>query len=397
MLHGATHLYTNFLNPLNPELKAFFGLQLDKEVAVFSTIYFVVYASSNLLCGFMVTKVPARVLLSVGPIINGLAVSSMSFLPPKAYGLMCGLIALGAAGGGLYHPVGNLLITTTFPNSRGKALGIVGAGASIAFLTAPFFALWLVKNSGWTWQTVCFWYGLIGMACGVIAWFALSGMGSRTAASDPGNQPISEASERMRKADPKFSAVIWFALFTIVVVAGREISSWGLSFVTRPFVEGNHHTPPNAGLLISLMFGSGLIMQPLAGRMSDKLVPEHVASVCLGIMSAMMLWAPSAPEGALIPLYLIMGGSLIATVPVMESLMAARTPTALRGLVFGIVITSGFGMGATGPFLVGAVADAGHREPWAYSSAFYVLAMIGCTSGITAILLRPIARRLGLL
>ena len=398
MLHGATHLYTNFLNPLNPELKEFFGLQLDEEVAVFSTIYFVVYASTNLLCGFLVTRVPARVLLSIGPVINGLAVMAMSFLQPKAYGQMCGLIAIGAAGGGLYHPVGNLLITTTFPNSKGKALGIVGAGASIAFLVAPYSALTLVKSAHWTWQNVCFWYGTIGILCGIIAWFVLSGMGSRTAVGIPGDQALSESSERMRKADPKFSSVVWFAIFTIVVVAGREISSWGLSFVTRPFVEGSFTaSPPNAGLLISLMFGSGLIMQPLAGRWSDKVIPEHVVALCLGIMATMMVWAPSAPQGALFPLYILMGGSLIATVPVLESLMAARTPTPLRGLVFGIVITSGFGMGATGPFLVGAVADAGHREPWAYASAFYVLAMIGCTSGIMAILLRPIARRLGLL
>ena len=37
-LHFATHMYSTFLNPLNTELKEFFGLELDQSVTFFQTL-----------------------------------------------------------------------------------------------------------------------------------------------------------------------------------------------------------------------------------------------------------------------------------------------------------------------------------------------------------------------
>jgi len=347
-LHGATHLYTTFLQPLNSDLRAFFGLTLDKQITLIPTVYFICYAASNLLSGFLVTRMAPRTLLAVGPIVNGLSIAAMYFLKPEHYAGMLGLTALGALGGGLYHPVGNLMLTEAFPLERGRVLGISGIGACVAFIVAPLLSSNLVHRGFCSWQMVCLLYGCAGVVAGVCAILLLPRGHTRDVFA-VGTETTADRNNETR-------AVLYFAGLMVLVTAGREMASWGTTAITQQFTLATYKEPVDAGLLLALIFAPGMIVQPLAGRWSDIVGRERV--LC---------------------------GALVAD----------RAPPRLRGLAFGIVITAAFGTGSLGPLITGFVADSGQRTAEAYRWGFWTLAVIVTCSFLVALTAKSVAKQLG--
>ncbi|MBI3830608.1 MAG: MFS transporter [Planctomycetes bacterium] len=390
LLHGATHLYTIFLSPLNPELQRFFGLENDRGVTFFQTVYLAVYALSNLVAGLLVTRYSPRALLTAGPLLNGLGVLGMSLLGPQHYTGMCLMTALGAAGGGLYHPVANVLLTSTFPHEKGRVLGIAGIGASLAFMIGPYGSGELVHSLGWTWQGVTLLFGSAGIVCSILAFFFVpSGAGHQTDGASPLRPAGSDVEARLR-------TVLYFAAFAMLVMGAREVVAWGSTNITALFLKNVHGDNSRAGFLLAMIFTPGLVVQPLAGRWSDSIGRERVLFVSMVLLALAAYLIPLTPSEWLIAPYLLFGTAMLATIPTFEALVADRTPVALRGLVFGIIITAGIGIGSVGPYLAGAVADAGGKTPEAYRNVFWVLAALSAGGAAVSLGLKPVACALGL-
>ena len=384
LLHGATHLFTTFLQPLNHELKAFFNLTLDQDVTRIPSIYLVSYALANLAAGLFSRHFQSRTLLAFGPIFNGLCVMAMFWLRPDQYIAACVLVALGAAGGGLYHPVANLLLTRTFPENKGRALGIVGIGACVAFIVGPLLASILVHRQICTWQHICLAYGSIGVACGALA-----------LALVPTDEIIRPEAARAAKAaadQTVLAPVLLFALFLIMAMGPREMASWGLTAITQQFSAKSSATPVDPGLLLAFIFLPGLIVQPLAGKWSDTFGRERVLAVAYLGMAFSLLILPLVPGGLIALPYLLFGVAMSATVPTMEALAAERAPIHLRGMIYGLVITSAIVLGSLGPLIVGRIADAGERTLESYRNCFWALAFGCMISFALALILKPMAR-----
>ncbi|MCW8133365.1 MAG: MFS transporter [Planctomycetota bacterium] len=389
LLHGATHLYTIFLSPLNPELQAYFGLTGDREVAVFQTVYLIVYAASNLVAGLLSARYSPRLLLTLMPLINGAGVMGMALLGHGHYAGMCVLTALGACGGGLYHPVANLLLTETFPHQKGRALGISGIGASLAFTLGPWTSGALVHELGWSWQHVALLFGALGPLCAALAWlFVPAARGQAVARGDAKEGPEAGVCASLR-------SVLVFAVFAMLVMGGREIISWGAANSTSLFLK-NVHGSNDSGFLIAMIFAPGLVVQPLAGRWSDTLGRERVLFGSMLVLGVALYAIPRTPLAWLALPYAVLGAALLATIPTFEALVADRSPVSMRGLIFGIVITAGIGLGSLGPYAVGLIADAGHQTPEAYRNAFAALAVLAAVCAALTLALKPVARRLGL-
>lgn len=386
-LHGATHLYTTFLQPLNSELKEYFGLTLDKQVTLIPAVYFICYAASNLLSGFLVTRVAPRTLLAIGPIVNGLCIAAMYFLKPEHYLGMLGLTALGALGGGLYHPVGNLLLTEAFPLERGRVLGISGIGACVAFIVAPLLSSNLVHRGFCSWQMVCVLYGCAGVAAGICALMLLPRGHTRDV--------FAVGTETTASRNSETRAVLLFAGLMVLVTAGREIASWGTTAITQQFTLATYKEPVDAGLLLALIFVPGMIVQPLAGRWSDIVGRERVLCGALACAALSLIILPLVPRDWIYVPYLMFGSAMMASVPTSDALVADRAPPRLRGLAFGIVITAAFGTGSLGPLITGFVADSGHRTAEAYRWGFWTLAGIVTFSFMVALMAKSFATRLG--
>lgn len=408
VLHAGTHLYTISLQALNPELKTFFGLTLDRDVTFFQTVYLIVYALSNLTAGFLVTRVPARTLLAIGPILNGVAVASTIFLRPSDYAGMCALVGMGALGGGLYHPVANVLLSETFPHEKGRALGFVGIGACVAFIAGPWGASILVHKFGWDWQHVALLLGGLGVLFGIAALLLLPRVRHALGRGEPavsGASPLRPVGEVPASI---FNAILKFMLIAAVVMIGREIASWGITAITSQYVQSAFgQEGPDPGFLMAMIFVPGLITQPLAGVWSDKFGRERVLAVSLLLLAGSLALLPYTPAHLLFIPYALVGAFMTATVPTFEALIADRTPVSVRGLIFGFAITAGIGFGALGPLLVGWIADQGqlppdalglvHINPDYYRLGFLTLGGITLICAGVCCVLKPLARYFGLL
>lgn len=392
LLHGATHIYWTFLQPLNPELKAFFGLVEDKDVTFFHALYLAVYAVSNLGAGLLAARISPRLLLALSPALNGGAFIALSWVGPDQYAGACVLFALGAMGGGLYHPVANLLLTERFPDSKGRALGWSGVGASLAFIAGPWGASALVHDADWTWQQVTLLYGCYGLLCGGLA-LAFVPSRHREQRAPEGLAPLRPAGETTYS---KLRPILVFALFLVAVMGGRELASWGTTAISAQFTGVTYHDSGMAGFLLAMIFAPGLVVQPVVGAWSDTLGRERVVAAALFVLALGLFATPLAPAHLVVVCYLVMGAAIMATIPTYEALIADRTPVELRGLVFGIVITSGILIGSLGPYLVGAIADAGGREVEAYRHAFFTMAGITGFCACMALGLKPVAAALRL-
>jgi len=389
VLHGATHLYTTFLAPLNGELKNYFGLTLDQDVTRIMSMYLAFYAFANLMAGLFIAKLSSRTLLAAGPFFNGLCVMGIYLLGPGDYVWLVVLMALGALGGGLYHPVANLLLTKAFPDNKGRALGISGVGACVAFIGGPWAASALVTSGTCDWRTICLVYGCYGVLCGTLAFFlvpsdAAIASHSQSHSGDSLRQPVSGET----------GAVFYYAAFLILVMATREMASWGTTSITQQFCQEAYTNPIDPGFLVAVIFAPGLIVQPLAGKWSDRFGRELVLAVTMFGMALSLFLIPLAPRGGVVAAYFFLGAMMTATVPTIEALLADRAPLRLRGVVYGMVITAGIGMGALGPKLVGFVADAGHRTVGAYRNAFWTLSGLMLLGFTLALFLKPLARAL---
>lgn len=392
LLHGATHIYWTFLQPLNLHLKDYFGLEHDAGVTFLHSLYLAVYALSNLGAGVLAARLSPRLLLALGPALNGGAFIALSWVRPDGYAYACMFFALGAFGGGLYHPVANLLLTERFPDSKGRALGWSGVGASLAFIVGPWGASALVERAGWNWQQVTLLYGCYGLLCGALA-----------AAFVPARHANQGAPEGLAPLRPfgestftKLRPILLFAIFLVAVMGGRELASWGTTAVTAQFVDKTYAPAPNAGFLLAVIFAPGLVVQPVIGAWSDTLGRERVVAAALFILALGLIATPLVPAHLVVVCYLVMGSAIMATIPTYEALIADRTPVELRGLVFGIVITSGILVGSMGPYLVGAIADAGGRTADSYRHAFFTMAGITGICACMALGLKPVATALRL-
>jgi MFS family permease len=383
--HFATHLYWILLQPLNTELKTFFGLVLDADVTFFMSIFLAVYAASNFLSGQLTSRLGPAYLLGAGIVLNGLAFCAMGLLGPGDYAGMCLLIALGAAGGGVYHPTASALLAEVYPGRRGFAMGVSGIGASLAFVLGPVLSSLLVPKH-LTWQQVAVSAGVLGALIGVTGFLL-----PRTPARAP-----RVAGDRPAEGEPRLAHLILFTGLMALVLAGREMVTWGGNIITRQYADAAFGGAVSAGFLLCVQNLPGLFIQPLAGLWSDKVGRERLMSVTLAALALSVVILPLLPGGQVWIAYLLMGACMSASVAPGEALMADRTPARLRGAIFGGLITTGLAIGSLGPGLAGYVSDLGGRTPLAYRHAFWTLAATAVASSLLALLLRPAARRLGL-
>src|SRR5438552_10601117 len=81
--------------------------------------------------GVLADRFSRKKLLVVGLAINGLGYVGLAFAPAYGWALAC--VTIAGLGGSFFHPAATSMVARLFPSNTGKALGLVGVGASIGF------------------------------------------------------------------------------------------------------------------------------------------------------------------------------------------------------------------------------------------------------------------------
>src|SRR5947209_4755415 len=147
VLHAFTHVYHVALAPLFLLIQQDLKLASVGKATLLVTIMMAAYFVPSYPMGILADRVARRKLLGWGLAINGLGFFGLSFAPNYGTAVACVIVA--GFGGSFFHPAATAMVARLFPVGTGKALGLLGIGASAGFFLGPLYTGWRAEMAGW--------------------------------------------------------------------------------------------------------------------------------------------------------------------------------------------------------------------------------------------------------
>lgn len=340
LLHGFTHVYNVALVPLYLPLQRQFNLPSVGQATFLVTAMMIAYLGPSYWLGVLADRMNRKWLLVVGLAINGLGFVGLGCAP--SYGWALASVIVAGLGGSFFHPAATSMISHLFPDRKGRALGLVGIGASVGFFVGSIYSGWRAQQAGW--RTPVLELGLAGLVTAAV--FA------RLAEDDPASPADrARASRSARLFGTPHLAALFLGVCLLLSLrdfAGASMSSLGSLFLQRAHGFGLAQT----GLALSGIYLASAISNPLFGRLSDHARHRCIAGLILaaGLIVAVF---PRLPRPGLIPAFLVYGFFLMASYPVVEAALMDAVPAAVRGRLIGLFITLGGLLGNTAHWWAG--------------------------------------------
>lgn len=371
-LHAFTHVYHVALMPLYLLVQRDFGFDSVGKATSFMTVMMLAYFVPSYPLGVLADRVNRKKLLGYGLTINALGFVGLSFAPNYAWALAAMVVA--GFGGSFYHPAATAMVARLFPVGTGRALGLVGIGASIGFFLGPIYTGWRAGMlepvlGAAAWRKPVLELGVLGLImAAVFAWLAEN--------EKPAPGAPARKSAPVDKLFPTFALAVLFVvssfMFSLRDFAGTSMGSLGSLFLQKAHGFDLRWT----GLALSGIFLAGIISNPLFGHLSDRGRIRWTMLV-LVIAAALIAIFPRVPAGWAIPTFALYGFFFMASYPMIEAALMESVPDSVRGRVFGFFITVGGLLGNLSHWMVGVavkrLGDAAH-EPSGYFGIYAMLA-----------------------
>ncbi len=346
-LHAFTHVYQVALIPLYLKVQAGFQLASPAAATLLVTLMNVAYFLPAYPMGILADRFNRKTLLGCGLLLNAVGFAGLAFAPNYATAVACVLVA--GLGGSVFHPAGTGLVAGLFPENSGRALGLVGIGASVGFFFGPIYAGWRADQCN-DWRTPVLELGLLGVV--------MAGLFFRLAENDDRRTPASaNVGSLVGKLFP--SSALWL-LFIVAAFAfcARDFTGSSMTTLSSLFLLKAHNfSAKETGLALSCIFIASAISNPLFGHLSDRGRSRWAAFVLL-LAASMVALFPHVPTSAIIPVLMIYGFFFMASYPIVEAALMESVPAAVRGRVFGLWITIGGLVGNLAHWLNGRWVEA---------------------------------------
>lgn len=371
MLHTFTHLYNVALMPLYLPIQRDFGLSSVAPATLLVTIMMFAYYGPSYYLGVLADRHSRKNLLSLGLLINAIGYIGLSQAPNYAAAVVC-VIAIGF-GGCFYHPAATALVAKLCPGNAGRALGLVGIGASAGFFLGPLYAGWRAEASGW--RAPVLELGLAGLV-GAAVFHLLS--------EDSGSDQARAAAPRAAAAQPMVQPGLWWwFLGAAVCFSLRDFAGTFMASLSSLFLQSAHgmnlrHT----GFLLSTLYLASAISNPLFGHFSDKARKRWI-SLTVGLAAVMMFLLPHVAASTVVWVLLVYGFFFLASYPMVEAELMTSVSDAVRGRVFGFFITIGGLVGNISHWLAGlSVRSLGEQaaRPESYHGLYAAIATLALLS-----------------
>jgi len=291
------------------------------------------------------------------------------------------LLAWGAAAS-VYHPAGLTLISKGV-TERGTGFAYHGIAGNLGIGLGPLVTATLLLVLDWT--TVAL---VLAVPAGVAGLYALRAEFDETAgvesvAADGGGSKAGAGVDSLGEfvTASRHLFVGAFAIVFVIVMANGLFYRGVLTFLPNlleglpgfepialsaivPGLDGGGTLNPEryfyAGLLLV-----GVAGQYVGGKLTDRLPPAYGIAAAFAILALLALaFLPVAALGIgpLLVFGALFGVTLFTAQPLYQAAVADHTPAETRGLSYGYTYLGGFGVGALGGALAGAIltyADAG--------------------------------------
>src|SRR4051812_29214375 len=369
--HFVSHVYIMLLPPIFLLVKDHFGVGYT-EIALAITASNVMSALLQTPAGFMVDRIGARVMLTGGLILSGIAIFVAALLPGYWWFLI-GYALLGVANT-VYHPADYSILSATVDGKRmGKAFsvhtfaGYLGSGVTPAMVIAAV-AIW-----GWNGGFIC--AAILSFAAAILLMVTGSVLPRpprRVAATKAGGSKVG--------LDLLLSGPILRNLLFFFCLAMANGGIQTFAVVSLSAIHGTSAEVANIGLSGFLLFSALGVL--LGGIIADR-TPHHerVAAVgfaCTSTMAVLMGWV-DMPAAVLI-FVMSLGGLLNGMIqPSRDMMVRAVTPPGSFGKVFGFV-TTGFNLGGmVAPLTYAWLMDHGQPQAiYVIVVLFILLALVTC-------------------
>jgi MFS transporter, FSR family, fosmidomycin resistance protein len=366
VLHAFTHLYQVALVPLYLLIQRDFHFESVGNATLLLTVMLAATYAPSYHLGVMADRMNRKHLLGFGLAVNGLGFVALAFAPNFGWALAA--VTLSGFGGSFYHPAATPLIARLFPGSTGKALGLVGIGASAGFFVGPLYTGWRAAHLAGAmgpaaWRQPVLELGVLGiLVAGLFAWLA-------------DNERPALARERKPVHAGKLfpTPALWFFFlayclaFSLRDFAGGSMGSLGSLFLQN--VHG--FDPKRTGVSLSMIFVAASISNPLFGSLSDSGRKRWIA-IAVVIAAVMVVVFPHVPARWTIPVFVVYGFFFLAGYPMTEAALMESVPDAVRGRVLGLFVLTGGVIGNLSHWAVGAkvkqMGEAAHQ-----ASAYFPL------------------------
>jgi predicted MFS family arabinose efflux permease len=342
-------LGTRFLVPaLLPEIRADFGVS-NAAAGAALTLLWGVYALTQFPAGVFVDRVGERRLLLVSLLAG--STGALAFATSAGFpGFLVACVLFGT-GTGLYIPPVTTLLTERFPDAGGTALGVTLAAGSVGATVLPLTGAALAVRHDWR----------LGIGF-VVPLLATAAVGVRLVVP-PGEHDPTGSLDRSRHRARQFVVEVFGKRQVRLSVVGITVLTFthqGLvTFMPTYLVAVKRPQPTTAATLFGLLFASGAVIQPVAGRVADVLGRRRTLAG-LTAFSVLPLGAlPFAHGTPSIGVLVVLIGLRVGVTPVNDSYVIDSLPARVRGSGYGLLRSVTLLLSATGSLAVGVVADGG--------------------------------------
>ena len=338
ILHGFTHLYHVALLPLYFHMQRDFKLASVGQATFLVTTMMAAYYIPSYFMGHLADRMSRKKLLEWGLYLNSAGFLGLAFAPN--YPCAVAAMVLAGFGGSFYHPAATAMVVRMFPTNTGRALGLIGMGASVGFFLGPVYAGWRAASAGW--RAPVMELGIAGLIAAILfGWLATDEI-SKTEPSE---------SARVRIFP---TPALWTLFFgACLAFSLRDFTSCSMATLGSLFLQKAHGFDlRSTGVALSVIFIASLISNPLFGRLSDFGRKRWIAIV-IGVGAVLTLLFPHVPRQFLVTALFVYGFFFMANYPIVEAALMESVPDAVRGRVFGIFITVGGLLGNLAHWVMG--------------------------------------------
>jgi MFS family permease len=363
------------LPALLPRIKD--ALLLSNTVAgVLLSLLWVSYALGQLPGGLLADAVGERLAM-----VASMALATVSLAvvvtAPSIWPFALGLLLLGL-GTGLYATPRVTAVADIYPDRAATALGINQAFGNLGNTVLPVVAAIL---SGWYSWRVGLGVTLPGFVLVVAGLYAI--VPSRTAAApDRGGDSFVTTARRIAAATVTRPVLLATGAMVLIGFVWQGFTA----FLPTYLVEVKGFPQSTAAIALGTFFLGGTILQPVIGGLADHFHERRILVVTTAGTAVGLLGFPFVGS-----LPVVLGLAAIASLqlafwPVIFAYVPRAIPDAVEGSTFGLVRSGFLLVGAAGPVVTGALADAG-----LFDESFLLFAAIAAAATVLLVGLPDLA------
>lgn len=320
------------------------------------------YAVGQLPGGVLTDRVGERKVFIVSTFASAMTVGLIT-VSKTVWTLFLGTVLFGFATA-LYGPGRFTLLSDIYPNHDGSAIGFTQAAGSVGNSLIPFASGLIAAY--FSWRAGVGFVAPLFLGCTVGLWYIVPERSGET------GSPVDKLSLRSVRyvltqvMDREILQTTGILVLIFFIIQGFT------GFYPTYLISVKELSPQFATGLFGLYYVIAIGLQLLAGNCYDRYGPRSSLFVLVSVVVAMLAALPfvSSIPGLVVITMLL--SCLEATASVVLPHLTAILPGEVQGSALGLTRTGYFMISASGPIVVGALADAG-----LFNEAFLMLSGIG--------------------